>query len=73
MENRSIRNRGVGGGNLPGMSGSEIFWSSGTWWLIFGQFLFLILVLMIYFYQGRQERKAEDRRDMVYEEGSGQG
>lgn len=41
------------------IDGSEVFWSSGAWWLVGGQFLFLLLVLIIYFYQGRQMRKAD--------------
>lgn len=50
------------------MTGPEIFWASGTWWLVLGQFLFLIVVLIIYFYQRQQEHKAEAQQDRVYRE-----
>lgn len=37
------------------MTGSEIFWSSGTWLFFLGQGVVLLLVIALYFYQGRKE------------------
>jgi preprotein translocase subunit YajC len=54
------------------VTGSELFWASGTYWLILGQFLFLIVVLIIYFYQRQQEHKAEERQDRTYREDQSQ-
>jgi preprotein translocase subunit YajC len=50
------------------VTGPELFWASGTWWLILAQVLFLIVVLIIYFYQRQQEHKAEARQDRAYRE-----
>ncbi len=44
------------------MSGSELFWRSGTWLFIVGQLLVLVLVGLIYAYQARKEQEALQRR-----------
>jgi preprotein translocase subunit SecG len=58
---------GIGEGTVE-VSGPELFWASGTYWLILAQFLFLIVVLIIYFYQRQQEHKAEERQDQANRE-----
>lgn len=45
------------GGNS--MSGSELFWSSGTWVFFLGQAAVVALVVYLYWYQGRQEARAQ--------------
>jgi len=40
------------------MSGSELFWSSGTWLFVLGQVLVLVIVSVIYVYQARREQEA---------------
>ncbi len=40
------------------MSGSELFWSSGTWLFVVGQVLVLVIVGVIYAYQARREQEA---------------
>lgn len=40
------------------MTGSELFWSSGTWLFFAGQGAVVIFVLALYWYQGKKEREA---------------
>ncbi|MDR7542753.1 MAG: hypothetical protein QN120_00710 [Armatimonadota bacterium] len=40
------------------MSGSELFWKSGTWLFFVGQILVLVIVAIIYAYQARKEQEA---------------
>lgn len=43
------------------MSGSELFWSSGTWLFLLGQGLVIVLAVGLYFYQGKKEAEAVKR------------
>ena len=43
------------------MTGSEIFWQSGTWWFFVGQLAVLGLIVYMYYAQGRREREAQER------------
>jgi hypothetical protein len=40
------------------VSGSELFWKSGTWLFFVGQLLVLVIVWIIYAYQARKEQDA---------------
>ncbi len=40
------------------MSGSQLFWSSGSWLFFVGQLLVLVIVWIIYAFQARKEREA---------------
>lgn len=40
------------------VSGSELFWRSGTWLFFAGQILVLVIVGVIYIYQARKEQEA---------------
>lgn len=40
------------------MSGSELFWSSGTWLFLLGQASVIVLALGLYFYIGKREADA---------------
>jgi hypothetical protein len=40
------------------VSGSELFWRSGTWLFFVGQLLVLVIVWIIYTYQARKEQEA---------------
>lgn len=40
------------------MSGSELFWKSGTWLFFVGQLLVLVIVWTINAYQARKEQEA---------------
>lgn len=44
------------------MSGSELFWRSGTWLFVVGQLVVLVIVGVIYAYQARREQEALQRR-----------
>ena len=44
------------------MSGSQLFWSSGTWLLFVGQILAVLVILAVYFYQGKKEKEAIEKR-----------
>jgi len=43
---------------VRGVSGSELFWKSGTWLFFVGQLLVLVIVGIIYAYQVRREQEA---------------
>jgi hypothetical protein len=43
---------------VRGVSGSELFWESGTWLFFVGQLLVLVVVGIIYAYQARREQEA---------------
>jgi hypothetical protein len=43
---------------VRGVSGSELFWKSGTWLFFVGQLLVLVIVGIIYAYQARREQEA---------------
>lgn len=40
------------------MSGSQLFWSSGTWLFLLGQASVILLALILYFYIGKREADA---------------
>jgi hypothetical protein len=40
------------------VSGSELFWSSGTWLFLLGQAAVLALAVGLYFYIGKREADA---------------
>lgn len=40
------------------MSGSQLFWSSGTWLFLLGQFLVIVMCVGLYFYLGKREAAA---------------
>jgi uncharacterized membrane protein (DUF485 family) len=44
------------------VSGSELFWRSGTWLFVVGQLVVLVVVGVIYAYQARKEQEALQRR-----------
>jgi hypothetical protein len=44
------------------VEGSALFWSSGAWLLPTGQLLVIVVALILYVYQGKQERKAEEQQ-----------
>lgn len=40
------------------VSGSELFWSSGTWLFLLGQASVIVLAVGLYFYLGKREADA---------------
>jgi len=40
------------------LSGSQLFWSSGTWLFMLGQGLVIVLVVGLFFYLGKKEAQA---------------
>ena len=40
------------------MSGSQLFWASGTWLLFLGQIVAFLIILGVYIYQGKKEKEA---------------
>jgi len=40
------------------LSGSELFWASGTWLLFVGQVVAFLIIIGVYCYQGKKEREA---------------
>ncbi len=43
------------------MSGSELFWQSGTWLFFVGQLAVMVLVVWLYFAQGKAEQRAIEK------------
>ncbi len=43
------------------MSGSELFWQSGTWWFFVGQLAVVVLVIWLYIAQGKAEQRAIEK------------
>ncbi len=44
---------------MRSLSGSELFWTSGTWLFFVGQILVLVIVWIIYAFQARKEAEAQ--------------
>lgn len=46
---------------LAADDGSSLFWSSGTWLLFAAQIVALLLIFVLYRYQGRKQAHADAR------------